>query len=159
MLILVYFYTKNMTTQEKRPIVFLVIDIITFLSYYAILLNVYNSKVMSMGELPFWGASILLLAPIMIISRIVLYILFSLVNSVFTNKREEKFLIDEFGQLIKLRATRNFNNTFMICFILTMGLLVLGISITSMFKLLFFSVFSAFIVQNTSEFYYTRKGI
>ena len=136
-----------MTIQEKRPIVFLVIDIITFLSYYAILLNVYNSKIISMGEVPFWGASILL------------YVLYSILNSGITKKREEKFLIDEFGKLIKLRSTRNFNNTFMIGFVITMGLIVLGISITSMFKLLFFSVFAAFIVQNLSEFYYTRKGI
>ncbi len=150
---------KYMTTQEKRPIVFLVIDIITFLSYYAILLNIYSSEMMSMGELSFWGASILLLVPIMIISRIVLYLFYSILNSVISKKSEEKFLVDEFGKLIKLRATRNFNNTFMLGFIITMGLLILGISITSMFKLLFFSVFAAFIVQNLSEFYYTRKGI
>ncbi|WP_024772043.1 hypothetical protein [Aquimarina macrocephali] len=148
-----------MTTQEKRPIVFLIIDIITFLSYYIILLNVYNNKILSMGELPFWGASILLFIPIMIISRIVLYVLYSIMNSVMTKKREEKFLTDEFGQLIKLRATRNFNNTFMIGFVITMGLLVLGISITTMFKLLFLSIFAAFVVQNLSEFYYAKKSI
>ncbi|WP_103070514.1 hypothetical protein [Aquimarina sediminis] len=148
-----------MTTQEKRPIVFLIIDIITFLSYYSILSNVYNDKVMSIGELPFWGASILSLVPILIISRIVLYLVYSIASSVFTQKAEEKFLTDEFGQLIKLKATRNFNNTFMLGFIITMGLLVLGISIDIMFKLLFFSIFAAFIVQSLSEFYYTRKGI
>ncbi|MBG6131153.1 hypothetical protein IWQ47_002623 [Aquimarina sp. EL_43] len=148
-----------MTTQEKRPIVFLIIDIITFLSYYIVLLNVYTSKVISMGELPFWGASILLFIPIMIISRIVLYVLYSIMNSVMTKKEEDKFLTDEFGQLIKLRATRNFNNTFMIGFVITMGLLVLGISITTMFKLLFLSIFAAFVVQNLSEFYYAKKSI
>ncbi|TXN37296.1 hypothetical protein FVB32_03145 [Flagellimonas hymeniacidonis] len=148
-----------MTTQEKRPIIFLVIDTITFLGYYAILLNVYNSKLTDMGELPFWGASILLLVPVMILSRIVLYLFYSILNSVITKKREEKFLTDEFGKLIKLRSTRNFNNTFMVCFLTTMGFLVLGISITTMFKLLFFSIFASFIVQNLSELYYTRKGI
>lgn len=148
-----------MTTQEKRPLVFLIIDIITFLGYYAVLLSMHNSKAISMGELPFWGASILLLIPVMIISRIILYVLFSVSNTILTKKEEEKFLSDEFGQLIKLRATRNFNNTFMLGFVLTMGLLVLGVSITLMFKLLFFSVFAAFIVQGLSEFYYTKRGV
>ncbi|MCM4173803.1 hypothetical protein DHD32_20215 [Arenibacter sp. TNZ] len=148
-----------MTTQEKRPIAFLIIDIITFFSYYAILLNVYSDKVISMGELPFWGASIVLLIPIMILARIILYVLYSILNSAFTRKKEEKFLTDEFGELIKLRATKNFSNTFMLGFVITMGLLVLGISISTMFKLLYFSVLAAFIVQNISEFYYTRKGI
>lgn len=148
-----------MTTQEKRPIVFLVIDIITFISYYALLLDAYNSRVANLDELSFWGTSILLLVPIMIFSRISLYLFYSILNSVITKKREEKFLTDEFGELIKLRASRNFSNTFMLGFLLTMGLLILGISITTMFKLFFFSVFAAFIVQNVSEFYFTRKGI
>lgn len=148
-----------MTTQEKRPIVFLVIDIIIFLSYYALLSNKYNSKLDDLGELTFWGTSILLLVPIMILSRILLYILYSILHSAITKKREEKFLTDELGKSIKLRATRNFNNTFMICFLLTMGLLIMGISITTMFKLFFFSVFASFVVQNVSEFYFTRKGI
>jgi ABC-type multidrug transport system fused ATPase/permease subunit len=148
-----------MTTQEKRPIVFLVIDIATFLNYYALLLYKSNSRVDNLGELSFWGTSILLLVPIMILSRISLYLLYSILNSVITKKREEKFLTDEFGELIKLRASRNFSNTFMLGFLLTMGLLILGISITTMFKLFFFSVLAAFIVQNISEFYFTRKGI
>ena len=150
---------KIMTTQEKRPIAFLVIDIITFLSYYAILLSIYGSKTASMGELPFWGASILLLVPFMILSRIVLYVIYSIFNTIITKEKEGKFLTDEFGELIKLRATRNFNTTFMLGFVVTMGLLVLGVSIATMFKLLFFSVFAAFVVQNLSEYYYMRKGI
>ena len=146
-----------MTTQEKRPIVFLLIDSITFLGYYAILLSAYDSLALSMGELPFWGASILFLVPAMITSRITLYIIYSVLSSLITKQKEEKFLIDELGKQIRLKATRNFNNTFMICFLLIMGLLVFGISIETMFKLFFFSVFAAFVVQNLSEFYYTKN--
>ena len=148
-----------MTTQQKRPIVFLVIDIITFLSYYIMLMSAHEKMIISAGELPFWGASILLLAPILIVSRIVFYLLYSIINTSISKKREEKFLIDEFGKIIRLRATRNFNNTFLIGFIITMGFLVGGISISVMFKFLFFSIFTAFVVQNISEFYYTRRGV
>jgi hypothetical protein len=148
-----------MTTQEKRPIVFLITDTITFTSYYALLLNINSSKVMSMGELPFWGASILMLVPVMIISRIMLYVLYSIINTVMTKKKEEKFITDELGQLIKLRANRNFNNTFLIGFVITMGLLVFGISLATMFKLFFLSIFTSFSVQNISEFYYAKKSV
>ena len=148
-----------MTTQEKRPLAFLIIDIITFVSFYAILLNVYEDKVTTMGELPFWGAAILMLVPVMIISRIVLYVFYSILNTIITRKEEEKFLTDEFGKLIRLKATRNFNITFMLSFVIIMGLLVVGISVAAMFQLLFFSILAAFIVQNVSEFYYTKQGI
>ena len=142
-----------MTTQEKRPIVFLIIDIITFLSYYILLLEFYTNTVLAIGELPFWGASIVLLVPVMILSRIICYVFYSILNLVFTRKTEE------FGKLIKLRATKNFSTTFMLGFVITMGLLVLGITITTMFKLLFFSLAAAFIAHSITEFYYTRKGI
>ncbi len=148
-----------MTAQEKRPIVFMLIDVITFLSYYIIITNVYQEMVSAAGELPFWGGAILLLAPIMIISRIVVYLFFSIINTLISKKREEKFLIDELGEIIRLKAIRNFNNAFMIGFMITMGFLVTGISISVMFKFLFFSIFTAFVVQNISEFYYTRRGL
>lgn len=150
---------KNMTTQEKRPLVFLLIDVVTFSIYYTVILNYYESYAISMGELPFWSASILILIPIMIASRIILYVLYSIFNTVITKEKEEKFLIDELGEIIKLKASRNFSTTFMLGFVVTMILLVVGISIPLMFKMFFFSIFSAFIVQNISEYYYAKKGI
>jgi len=148
-----------MTTQEKRPLVFLLIDVVTFSIYYTVILNYYESYAISMGELPFWSASILILIPIMIASRIILYVLYSIFNTVITKEKEEKFLIDELGEIIKLKASRNFSTTFMLGFVVTMILLVVGISIPLMFKMFFFSIFSAFIVQNISEYYYAKKGI
>ncbi len=147
-----------MTTQQKRPIVFMIIDIITFVTYYIFITSIYEKQIISTGELPFWGASILILVPILIISRIVLYVIYSIISTSINRKKEEKFLIDEFGKIIKLKASRNFSNTFMIGFMLIMGLLISGISINTMFKLLYFSILAAFIVHNLSEFYYTRRG-
>jgi hypothetical protein len=150
---------KNITTQERRPLAFLMIDTITFSVYFIILLNLYNEYATTMGELPFWGASFLILVPLIIASRIILYVLYSIFNTAITKKKEEIFLIDELGEIIKLKASRNFSTTFMIGFLATMLLLVIGISIPSMFKLFYLSLFSAFIVQNISEYYYTKKGI
>ncbi|MDY8137268.1 hypothetical protein [Aquimarina sp. 2201CG5-10] len=148
-----------MTAQEKRPLVFLTIDLITFSTYFIILLNVYKGYSNTVKELPFWGTSILIFIPIMILSRIIFYLLYSIFNTVLTKKKEEKFLIDELGEIIKLKASRNFNTTFMLGFVVTMILLSIGASIPSMFKMFYFSILSSFIAQNISEYYYSKKGI
>ena len=148
-----------MTAQEKRPLVFLTIDILTFSLYFSVILNVYKEYTSAVGELAFWSTSILALIPLMILSRIILYVFYSIFNTVTTRKKEEKFLIDELGEIIRLKATRNFNTSFMLGFVATMILLSLGASIPLMFKMFLISIFSAFIVQNISEYYYTKKGI
>lgn len=148
-----------MTSQEKRPLVFLTIDILTFSLYFYIIQNVCGEYIISMGEIPFWSTSMLILIPLMILSRIILYLLYSILNTITTKDKEEKFLIDELGEIIKLKATRNFNTIFMLGFVVTMIFLAMGASIPSMFKMFFFSIFSAFIVQNISEYYYTNKGV
>lgn len=158
-LIFIYFKKVIMTTQEKRPLVFLTIDILTFSIYFYILLNICKEYSSSIGELSFWSTSILILIPLMILSRIILYVLYSILNTVTTKNKEEKFLVDELGEIIKLKATRNFSLAFMLGFVATMLLLSMGASIPSMFKMFLISIFSAFIVQNISEYYYTKKGI
>jgi hypothetical protein len=158
-LIFIHFKELNMTIQEKRPLVFLTIDILSFSIYFGILLKACKEYTNSMGELSFWSTSILILIPLMIVSRIILYVLYSIFYTARTKEKEEKFLIDELGEIIKLKATRNFSTTFMLGFVATMILLSIGASIPSMFKMFFFSIFSAFIVQNISEYYYTKKGI
>jgi hypothetical protein len=158
-LIIIYFKVLNMTAQQKRPLVFLTIDLLTFSIYFFIVLNKYEEYTSTLGELPIWGISILILIPLMIVSRIILYIIYSVFNTLITKKKEEKFLIDELGEIIKLKASRNFSTTFMLGFVATMILLSIGVSIPSMFKMFFFSIFASFIVQNISEYYYTKKGI
>jgi hypothetical protein len=148
-----------MTSQEKRPLVFLTIDILTFSIYFVLLLNASGEYTNTIGELPFWSASILILIPIMIVSRIILYVLYSILNTAKTKEKEEKFLIDELGEMIKLKASRNFSTTFMLGFVAAMILLSMGALIPAMFKMFFFSIFSAFMVQNISEYYYAKKGI
>jgi hypothetical protein len=158
-LIFIHFKELGMTAQEKRPLVFLTIDILTFSMYFGIVLNACTEYTKAIGELSFWSTSILILIPLMIVSRIILYVLYSILNTATTKEKEEKLLIDELGEIIKLKATRNFSAAFMLGFVATMILLSIGASIPSMFKMFFFSIFSAFIVQNVSEYYYTKRGI
>ncbi len=148
-----------MTTQEKRPLVFMTIDIITFSIYTIMLLKFSPEHIRTFEEIPFWSTSILILIPTMILFRVTFYIIYSVFNTMLTKEREMKFLMDEFGELIRLKATRNFSTTFTIGFVATMVLLAIGASISIMFKMFFLSIFIAFIIQNISEFYYAKKGI
>jgi len=150
----------NISIQEKRPFVFIVIDIIVFSIYSISVLDKYKRSAVAMPEeLKFWSAAILILIPILIVSRILLYLIFSIFNTIITKKREEKFITDELGNIIKLRASKNFSNTFMTGFILIMLLLVLGVSIAMMFKLFILSLFLALTAHNITEIYYYKKGI
>jgi hypothetical protein len=114
-------------------------------------LNASEEYTNTIGELPFWSASILILIPIMIVSRIILYVLYSILNTAKTKEKEEKFLIDELGEMIKLKASRNFSTTFMLGFVAAMILVSMGALIPAMFRMFFFSIFSAFIMQNIPE--------
>jgi len=150
----------KISIQEKRPLVFIIIDIIVFSIYSIIVLDKYNRSTMALpDELKFWGAAILILVPILISSRILLYVIFSISNTVITKKREEKFLTDELGNIIKLKASRSFSNTFMMSFLLIMILLVFGMSVTTMFKLFILSLFMSLTAYNITEIYYYKTGI
>lgn len=150
----------KISIQEKRPLVFIIIDIIVFSIYSILVLNKYSNSILTLpDELKFWGTSILVLVPILIVSRILLYLVFSISNTVITKKKEEKFLTDELGSIIKLKASRNFGNTFMMSFLLIMILLVFGMSIATMFKLFILSLFMSLTAYNITEIYYYKTGI
>jgi hypothetical protein len=148
-----------MTSQLKRPIVFLIIDIVVFTCYYSFLINLSDQVISNVGELRFWGTSFLFLVATMIVSRIVLYLAYSIINSMITKTAEEKFLTDELGQLIKNKSTKNFNFVFLAGFITTMITVSAGASLTIMFHLLLFSVFIAFITQGISQIIYTKNSL
>ena len=148
-----------MSIEEKRPIVSIMSNLLTFWVYYTIVFDIYNQGSYTMSEeLKFWAAVILILIPVLIVSKIVLYIIFSIVNTIFTGEHE-KFLTDEFGRLIEARSTRNFYNVFMAGFLLALVAAVLGMSLTIMFNVFLFSILGAGIVLDISQLYYLRKGI
>ena len=95
---------------------------------------------------------------ISIVVRIIIYIIFHIINTIATGK-EEKEVSDERRKLIKLKATRNsyyvFSGGLMLAIIaLAIGMPVYGIFIA-------FVVFSVVveIIENSSQIYYNRKGV
>ena len=149
-----------MSIQEKRPIVSIISNLLTFGIYYAIVFNIYKESVSTIAEeLKFWGAIVLIFIPVLIVAKIVLYIIFSIFNTIITGEKEENFLKDEFGRLIESKATRNSYHVFMGGFLLSMGSLVIGMPLLVMFNIILLSLIAAGMVQDLSEFYYLRKGI
>ncbi len=148
-----------MSIQEKKPLVSLVSNLLIFGIYYLLVFRKYNqSGFSSEEELRFWAAVILILVPVLIVAKIVLYILFSIVNTIVT-KEQESMLTDELDNLIELKSTRNFYHAFMIGFFISMGALVLKLPITMMFVILLATIFVAGIVSDLSKFYFYRNGI
>jgi len=149
----------KLSLQEKRPLVFMIIDIVVFFCFHLCLLSLsYKREFEATEDLSFWAMAILSLIPLLIVARIVFYLLFSIMNTFVTKQKEEKFLVDELGGIIKLKAGQFFSNTFLLGFLVSISLLLFGKSASAMFTGFLFSIYAAFILQHLSEFYYLRKG-
>ncbi|WP_187696264.1 hypothetical protein, partial [Xanthovirga aplysinae] len=134
-------------------------NLLIFGIYYLMVWSRYQeSSFTSTEEFRFWGAVILILIPVLIAAKIILYIIFSIINTIIT-REEEDFLKDEFGRLIESKATRNFHHVFMGGFLLSMGVLVIGLPPKTMFMILLFAIYVSSLTQDISEFYLLRKGI
>ena len=148
-----------MSIEEKRPVVSIVSNLLTFGIYYAVVYNMYLSRILTFEqEMKFWATAILILVPVLIVAKIVLYIVFSISNTILTRERD-KFLKDEFGRSIELKADRNFCNVFMMGFLVAMVSVVFGLSLLVMFSILIFSLLAAWVASDLSSMYYLRKGV
>ena len=96
-----------MTYQEKKSIVNIFSTILVFSVYYWRAFEEYAATSMSFDEeLQFWGKTILLIIPISIGIKIVLHILFVILNTIITREKHPG-IEDERDRLIDLKSTRN----------------------------------------------------
>lgn len=105
-----------------------------------------------------WGIVFLIFAGISIIARIIIYIIFSIINAIIT--REEKIpKEDERDKLIKLKATRNSSYSFSIGFFMSILALAIGMPSYWLFILFVISGVISELIDNGSQMYYYRKGV
>ncbi len=105
-----------------------------------------------------WGVLFLIFMGVSIVARIIIYIIFHIINAIAT--REEDIPVeDERDKLIKLKSTRNSYHTFSICFASSVILLAIGMPIYGIFIAFLVSGLLAEIMDNGSQIYYYRKGI
>jgi hypothetical protein len=93
-----------------------------------------------------------------IVSRIIIYIIFSIINAIATGKDETE-VTDERIKLIKLKGTRNSHYVFSGGIMLAIISLAIGMPVYAIFiAFVIFSVLSE-LVDNGSQIYYSRKGV
>ena len=105
-----------------------------------------------------WGYLFLIFMGVSIVARIVIYIVFHIINTIATRETEMPE-DDERDKLVKLKATRNSHYAFSIPFIGAFVGLALGMPIWGIFITFLASGLLSEIVENLSQIYYYRKGV
>lgn len=105
-----------------------------------------------------WGVLFLIFMGVSIVARIIIYIIFHIINAIAT-REEDIPEEDERDKLIKLKATRNSHYAFSLPFAGAFVGLALGMPIYWIFIAFIFSGLFSEIVENTSQIYYSRKGV
>lgn len=147
-----------MSYQERRSIVNLISTILITTVYAALMIQRYpQADAYSPEIFHFWGAFFLLLIPVSVVSRIVIYIIFSIINTIAT-REEEADITDERDRLIELKATRNSLYVFSLGFVLAMASLVLSMPPATMFILFILAGIVSEMVSDIMQFYFYRRG-
>ncbi len=105
-----------------------------------------------------WGKLFLIYAGVSIVARIIIYIIFHIINAIAT--RVEKIPDeDERDKLIKLKALRNSHYSFVVGFFMAIVVLAVGMPTYSIFIVFVISGVISEIIDNGSQMYFYRKGV
>lgn len=144
-----------MSYQEKQAIVAILSHLIGSSAYFFFR---FKGLDLMAQDAQFWVSTILLYLLVIIIFRIIIYIIFSILNTIITRENEPGFT-DEMGQLIDMRASLNFYHVFVIGFFLALGTQLLNWPLSTMFIGFIVSMLIGGVVSECSNFYFYRKGI
>jgi hypothetical protein len=148
-----------MSYQEKKNLVSLIGTTLIFGSYCLYVFQMYQERSIDpANSFSFWGAAILILIPVSIVAKIIIQIAFNIIYRITTNEKEPSFA-DELDKLIELKATRNSHYAFILGFLLSMGSLVMDMSPSVMFIILFISGFVSELVGIFTQLYLYRRGV
>jgi len=148
-----------MTYQEKKGLVNIFSSLlITSIYSYFIYQKHINGEINLANDYGAWGKVFLIFIGVSIIARIIIYIVFHILNAIAT-KEEKVPIVDERDKLIELKSSRNGHYSFMIGIIIGFGLMTIYSSPVYLF--LSFVVFGLVseIAENISHIIYHRKGI
>ena len=148
-----------MSYQEKQNIVNIFSGILVTIIYALMVYQRHQQGQFDLtDDFQTWGRIFLIFIGISIVVRIIIQIIFHIINAIAT--REEKVPVeDERDQLIKLKATRNSYYAFTSGFILSVLGLALGMPVHWIFIAFVAFGLMAEILDNGSQIYYYRKGI
>lgn len=151
---------RNMTYQKKQTIVSLIYNIIASTIYFIYVLSLFNSGNYDMGAtIKFWAQVILILVPVLVIPKIIIIIIFNIINIIVTKEEEDPLFTDELDKLIELKSTRNFYHIFIVGLFISMAVVVLTMSVSAMFIILLLSFIISGIAMDISQLYFYKRGI
>ncbi len=148
-----------MTYQEKQNIVnifsgLLVTAIYAWMVYQRQLQGQFDLR----EDYRTWGIVFLVFIGISVAIRIIIQIVFHIINAIATREMEAP-VEDERDKLVKLKGTRNSYYAFTSGFVISVIGLALGMPVHWIFIAFVIFGLIAEIVDNGSQIYYYRKGI
>jgi hypothetical protein len=147
-----------MSYQEKRAIVSLISTLVINAFYWLYMAQRYPSgDDYSPDVFRFWGSAFLILIAVSIIVKIIVYIIFTIVN-VIARQETEPSITDERDRLIELKSTRNSFYAFMLLMVVALASLAISMPPSVMFVLLILAGIASEIVSEVSQFYFYRRG-
>jgi uncharacterized membrane protein len=147
-----------MSIHERKAIVSIIGTIIISIGYAAYMAQRYPFVDLYSPEVfRFWGAYFLILILVTIVAKIIIAIVFSILNTIATGEAEPS-ITDERDHLIDLKATRNGMWLFILGFVLAMVALVMGQPPAVMFLIILCGGMVSDLISDFSEFYFYRRG-
>ena len=148
-----------MSFQERRAIVYATSSILISVLYATYMAPSYpEGGVQSADIFRWWGHFFLLLIGVSIVAKIIIHILFSILNTIATREEEPKFL-DERDQLIEAKSARIALYLFAVGFMLAIAsLVVINEQPSTMFAILFMAGIVTDVVSELAQFYFYRRG-
>lgn len=147
-----------MTYYSKKAIVSIITSITIFILLYINIMQKLQTVIIEPNAVTkLWGIFYFKLLIVQIVAKIIIMILFNIINRITTNESEPSF-IDERDQLIELKSVRNFCFMFCCGFFLAMGALVINEPISIMFNILAFVIVVSGVVLDLSYIVYYERG-
>lgn len=148
-----------MSYQEKRSLVNLVSAILVTTLYSVFMMQRYPQADPYAREIfHFWGAFFLILIPISIVARILIYIVFHILNAIAT-REEQTPVTDERDKLSWNCGPGSLRlYVFAVGVMLAMGALVVEQPPAAMFIILICAGAASEIVSEMAQFYFYRRG-
>lgn len=147
-----------MSYQERRALVNVFSTVVITTVYTAYMMQRYpQTDPYSIEVFRFWGGYFLILIPVTIVAKIIITILFSILNTIAT-REFEPMVTDERDHLIELKSLRASLYITSIGIVVAMGSLVFDMPPAVMFALLVTAGIAGEIVSEVSQFFSYRRG-
>lgn len=148
-----------MSYEERRSVVALISTVIINIVYAAVMLprfpdvGDYDPEVFR-----FWAGYMLILIPVTVVVKIIIHIVFVILNAITTGEYDEE-RVDEREQLIELKSTQVSLYVFSLGFIAAIATQALEEPPTLMFVLFIGTGILTDAVSELAQLYYRRRGI